>query len=203
MFVRVFLCCVVLCRWRPCDGLITRPRSPTICLNSSRNHLYVRRPGSKRTVEPQKKKRRWVQTMQLLIMQFSSFLFGPNILLTTLFSNTLNLCSYLNVRDQVSLSYKKGEIIVLYVLIALYNTKPNSKQLESLHLRSTVCEIDTPGNINMKVYIQNHDYVNCSSILQHLINRRSGMSWSKYVKHSSEGIKWIRKRRTILCGLSD
>jgi hypothetical protein len=55
MFVRVFLCCVVLCRWRPCDGLITRPRSPTICQNSSRNLLYVRRPGSKRTVEPQKK----------------------------------------------------------------------------------------------------------------------------------------------------
>jgi hypothetical protein len=43
MFVRVFLCCVVLCRLRPCDGLITRPRSPTICLNRSRN-LYVRWP---------------------------------------------------------------------------------------------------------------------------------------------------------------
>jgi hypothetical protein len=27
-------------------------------------------------------------------------LFGPNILLTTLFSNTLSLCSSLNVRDQ-------------------------------------------------------------------------------------------------------
>jgi hypothetical protein len=46
MFVRVFLCCVVLCRYRPCDGLITRPRSPAICLNSSRNLLYVRRPRS-------------------------------------------------------------------------------------------------------------------------------------------------------------
>jgi hypothetical protein len=45
MFVRVFLCCVVLCRYRPCDWLITRPRSSTICLNSSRN-LYVRRPRS-------------------------------------------------------------------------------------------------------------------------------------------------------------
>jgi hypothetical protein len=46
MFFRVFLCCVVLCRYRPCDGLITRPSSPTICLNSSRNLLYVRRPRS-------------------------------------------------------------------------------------------------------------------------------------------------------------
>jgi hypothetical protein len=33
MFVLVFLCFVVLCRQRPCDGLITRPRSPTICRN--------------------------------------------------------------------------------------------------------------------------------------------------------------------------
>jgi hypothetical protein len=46
MFVRVFLYCVVLCRQRPCDGLITYPRSPTICLNSSWNHLYLRRPRS-------------------------------------------------------------------------------------------------------------------------------------------------------------
>jgi hypothetical protein len=27
----VFLCCVVLCRYRPCDVLITRPGSPTVC----------------------------------------------------------------------------------------------------------------------------------------------------------------------------
>jgi hypothetical protein len=29
MFVRVFLCCAVLCRYRTCDGLIPHPRSPT------------------------------------------------------------------------------------------------------------------------------------------------------------------------------
>jgi hypothetical protein len=33
-------------------------------------------------------------------------LLGPNILLYTLFSNTLSLCSSLNVSDQVSHSYK-------------------------------------------------------------------------------------------------
>jgi hypothetical protein len=32
----------------------------------------------------------------------SSSLFGPNIILNTLFSNTINLCFSLNVRDQVS-----------------------------------------------------------------------------------------------------
>jgi hypothetical protein len=36
LFVHVSLCCVVLCRYRPCDGLITRPRSPTICRNRLR-----------------------------------------------------------------------------------------------------------------------------------------------------------------------
>ena len=44
-------------------------------------------------------------------------LLGPNILLNTLFSNTLSLCSSLNVSDQVSYPYKTtGKIIVLYIL---------------------------------------------------------------------------------------
>jgi polysaccharide pyruvyl transferase WcaK-like protein len=44
----------------------------------------------------------------------SSSLFGPDILLNTLFSKTLSLCSSLNVRDQVSHSYRTtGKIVVL------------------------------------------------------------------------------------------
>jgi hypothetical protein len=56
-------------------------------------------------------------------MWFSPFscylsLFGPNILLSTLFSNTLSLCSSLNVSGQVSHPYTKiGIIMVLYILI--------------------------------------------------------------------------------------
>ena len=47
----------------------------------------------------------------------SSFL-GPNILLSTLFSNTLSLRSSLSVSDQVSHPYKTaGKIIVLCILI--------------------------------------------------------------------------------------
>jgi hypothetical protein len=34
----------------------------------------------------------------------SASLFGPNILLNTLFSNTLSLCYSLNVRDEVSMA---------------------------------------------------------------------------------------------------
>jgi hypothetical protein len=47
-----------------------------------------------------------VQVMKLLIMQILSILlqlefFGPNILLSTLFSNTLNLCSSFNIKRKV------------------------------------------------------------------------------------------------------
>jgi hypothetical protein len=43
---------------------------------------------------------------------------GPNILLNTLFSNTLSLRSSLNLSDQVSHPYKtKDKIIFLYNLI--------------------------------------------------------------------------------------
>jgi hypothetical protein len=42
---------------------------------------------------------------------------GPNILLNTLFSNTLSLCSSLIVRDQVSHPLIMDKIIVLYIFI--------------------------------------------------------------------------------------
>jgi hypothetical protein len=54
-------------------------------------------------------------------MQFSpspvtSSLFGPNIALSALFSDTIRLCSYLNVTDQASRPYKTtGKIIVFFI----------------------------------------------------------------------------------------
>jgi hypothetical protein len=48
-------------------------------------------------------------------------LLGPNILLSTLFSNTLNQSSSLIVSDQVSNPCKiTGKIIVLYIVIFIY-----------------------------------------------------------------------------------
>ena len=48
----------------------------------------------------------------------TSSLLGPNILLNTMFSNTLTLLSSRNVSDQVSHPYKTiGKIIVLYISI--------------------------------------------------------------------------------------
>jgi hypothetical protein len=50
-------------------------------------------------------------------------LFGQNMLLSTLFSNTLSLCFTLNVRHQVSHPYRTtGKIIVLYILKLILHT---------------------------------------------------------------------------------
>ena len=54
----------------------------------------------------------------LLHSPVTSSLLGPNILLNTIFSNTLRFLSSLNVSDQASHPYKTtGKIIVLYILI--------------------------------------------------------------------------------------
>jgi len=51
----------------------------------------------------------------------TSFLLGPNIFFNTLFSDTLNLCSSLNVGDQVSHPYKTtGNITVVYIFIFIF-----------------------------------------------------------------------------------
>jgi hypothetical protein len=62
-----------------------------------------------------------VQIIKFLICSFlhspvTSSLLGPNILLNTLFSNTLSLRSSLSVSNQVSHPYKtNGKIIVPYI----------------------------------------------------------------------------------------
>ena len=54
----------------------------------------------------------------LLHSPVTSSLIGPNILLNTMFSDTLSFLSSLNVSDQVSHPYKTtGKIIALYILI--------------------------------------------------------------------------------------
>ena len=56
----------------------------------------------------------------LLHSPVTSSLLGPNILLNTIFSNTLSFLSSRNVSDQVSHPYKTtGKIIILYILICI------------------------------------------------------------------------------------
>ena len=66
----------------------------------------------------------------LLHSLVTSSLLNPNILLSTLFSNTLSLRSSLNMSDQSSHPYKTaGEIIVLYILIFIFlDMKPEDKR---------------------------------------------------------------------------
>ena len=85
-----------------------------------------------------------VQIILLLVMQSPPFpvtssLLGPNILLNTLFSNTLSFLSSLRVNDQVSHPYKTtSKILVLCILIfkfliATWKTKDSAPN-DSKHL---------------------------------------------------------------------
>jgi hypothetical protein len=66
----------------------------------------------------------------------SCFNKGSNILHTTLFSDTLNLCSSLWMRDQVSHTHKMMSIIiVLYVLIFMHLS---SRQEDNSELHGTI-----------------------------------------------------------------
>jgi len=62
--------------------------------------------------------------MKLLIVQCSpptSSVTRPDFLLRTLYSDILNLCSYLSLRDQVSHTYKTTyKIIVFYIIICKF-----------------------------------------------------------------------------------
>ena len=85
-------------------------------------------------------------------------LLGPNILLSTLFSNTLSLRSSLNMSDQVSHPYKTtGKIIVLYITFVFTD----------YGIFSFLCSIYLLLNLNPSV---NHRYTIISSNqLKHIL----------------------------------
>jgi hypothetical protein len=69
---------------------------------------------------------------------------GPNILLRTLFSNILSLCSSLNMRDQVSHPYRAtGRIMVLFILtfnsLTAGEMTKDSEPNGSKHFPNLVC----------------------------------------------------------------
>jgi hypothetical protein len=80
-----------------------------------------------------------IQIIKLLIMWFPPFPcylipLRTNILLCTLFSNSLSLCSFLNMSNQVSHPYKTtSKIIVLYVSIFIFlDSKLKTKILHQM-----------------------------------------------------------------------
>jgi hypothetical protein len=81
---------------------------------------------------------------QFLNPPVTSSLFGSDIVLSILFSNILNLCSSLNVGDQVSHPYKtKGKFIVLYILIFAFKIKDGKTKDSELrgikHFQDLIC----------------------------------------------------------------
>ena len=91
-----------------------------------------------------------VQIIKLLIMFFlhspvTSSLLGPNILLNTLFSNTISLRLSLNVSDQVPHPYKTTcKITILYIFILKFwianrKTKDSAPPNDSKHCLISIC----------------------------------------------------------------
>ena len=88
---------------------------------------------------------------------------GPNILLSTLFSNTLTLRSSLNVSDQVLHPFKTtGNIIVLYILNCRYGHVSSKKpsfcpfsRIKSLHYSNAISEFFCVGG-NIFIYVSDY-----------------------------------------------
>ena len=87
----------------------------------------------------------------LLHSPVTSSLLGPNILLNTMFSNTLSFLSSRDVSDQVSHPYKTtGKIIVLYILIfkvgsteeIYYDARPYERQMRETSLSIKIIHRD-------------------------------------------------------------
>jgi hypothetical protein len=67
--------------------------------------------------------RSWSSSLRsLLHSPVTSSLLGPNVLLSTLFSNTLSLCSSLSVRDQsfASIQNKRQNYISVYPNLCVF-----------------------------------------------------------------------------------
>jgi hypothetical protein len=72
-------------------------------------------------------------TLRSFLQSPVTSLFGPNIFLSTPFSNTHNLCPPLNIRDQVSHPYRTtSKIIVLYKLGICRVEKPRKRKDDSV-----------------------------------------------------------------------
>jgi predicted branched-subunit amino acid permease len=90
---------------------------------------------------------------------YASYLFGPNILLSTQFLNIRHLRSSLNFRDQVSHTYKAiRKIIVLYILIfAFLGSRREDKSCDWMVASNARIQspLNSLPNIRTMPYFQN------------------------------------------------
>jgi hypothetical protein len=81
----------------------------------------------------------------------TSSLLCPNILLSTLYSNTISLHSSLNVSDLVSHPYKTDKIIVLYILIFKFLNTFISRIISNLYIKKVLNEHHTTSANNTTI----------------------------------------------------
>jgi hypothetical protein len=64
-------------------------------------------------------------------------LLGPNIILSTLLSNTLNPCSSLNMKDQVSYLYKKRiKLYSVYFILRVFRQQTGRQKIQNCMVAS-------------------------------------------------------------------
>ena len=91
----------------------------------------------------------------------SSFLLGPNILLNTLLSNTLNLCASLNLSGKLSHPYRATDkIIIVYILVFIVFVYLNWKQNYLRRMIYRICWLHSAPNFSP------NRILNCSSFLK-------------------------------------
>jgi hypothetical protein len=82
--------------------------------------------------------------MHFSLTSVPSSILEPNILLSTLFSKTLSLCSSLNVGDQVSPPNETaGKFVVSYTLMMMFHTsdqKTRGWEFRELSMATGVCQ---------------------------------------------------------------
>jgi hypothetical protein len=87
----------------------------------------------------------WSSSYNFLQRPIASFRLGPNILLSTLFSNTLDLCSSLNVKDQFSHTYTTQHNTAAHLCPPAFSVLPlKAEVLQEMSFRLS----NPPANLN-------------------------------------------------------